>query len=141
MPATRTELERIAHSWIEQGWQQGNAGVVDTLHSSDFVDHDPGGRPADNDGFKMGIERLYAAFPDLVAEVRDLVVDTASGTVAVRWSAVGTHRAPYLGAEPHFRSVHFKGIEIIRIRDGCITERWGEWDGIDLLEQLGRVRL
>ncbi len=139
--STRPEMEQVARRWIEEGWQRGNAGVVDTLHATDFVDHDPGGRAADNDGFKLGIERLYAAFPDLVAEVRDLAVDTESGTVAVRWSAVGTHRAPYLGAEPRGRSVYFKGIEIIRIRDGRITERWGEWDGIDLLEQLGRVRL
>ncbi len=39
------------------------------------------------------------------------------------------------------RTVRFKGIEIIRIRDGLIVERWGEWDGIDLLEQLGRFCL
>lgn len=137
----RSEMERIARRWIEEGWRHGNAAIVDELHSKNFVDHDPGGRRADNYGFKIGIEDLYAAFPDLVAEVRDLVVDTASGTVALRWSAVGTHRASYLGAEPCGRSVRFKGIEIIRIRDGHITERWGEWDGIDILEQLGRVRL
>jgi predicted ester cyclase len=35
--------------------------------------------------------------------------------------------------------VRFKGIEIIRVRDDRIVERWGEWDGIDLLVQLGRV--
>ena len=26
---------------------------------------------------------------------------------------------------------------MLRIRDGRITERWGEWDGMDLLAQLG----
>jgi steroid delta-isomerase-like uncharacterized protein len=140
-PAQRFELEHIARRWIDEGWRRGNSGIVDELHAPDFVDHDPGGRPADNEGFKLGIERLYAAFPDLVAEVRDLVVDTDNGRVAVRWSAVGTHQAPYLGADPSGRSVTFKGIEIIRIRDGRITERWGEWDGIDLLIQLGRVSL
>jgi hypothetical protein len=31
----------------------------------------------------------------------------------------------------------FKGIEIVRVRDGLITERWGEWDGLDLIAQLG----
>ena len=40
------------------------------------------------------------------------------------------------GVEPSGRLIHFKGIEIIRVRDGLITERWGEWDGMDLLEQL-----
>jgi len=140
-PEDRALMERIARRWIEEGWRRGNSGVVDELHAPDFVDHDSAGRPPDNDGFKHGIERLYAAFPDLTAEVRDLVVDIESGAVAVRWSAAGTHTGPYLGADPTGRTVRFKGIEIIRIRNGLIVERWGEWDGIDLLEQLGRVNL
>lgn len=139
--SSRAELERIARRWIEEGWRPGNSTVVDELHAPDFVDRDSAGRPADNEGFKLGIERLYAAFPDLVAEVCDVVVDCATDSVAVRWSAEGTHRGPYLGADPDGKRVRFKGIEILRIRDGLIVERWGEWDGIDLFEQLGRIRL
>jgi steroid delta-isomerase-like uncharacterized protein len=138
---TTTEMERIARRWIEEGWRRGNAAIVDELHATHFVDHDSAGRAADNEGFKMGIERLYEAFPDLAAEVRELILDTDTGTVAVRWSALGTHEGPYLGAAPSGRKLSFKGIEIIRIRDGRIVERWGEWDGIGLLEQLGRVRI
>jgi len=88
--------------------------------------------------------------------VRDLVIDLESvgprtcagatadaghapcGTVAVRWTAVGTHKAPYLGLSPTGRRIVFKGIEIIRVRDGLITDRWGEWDGLDLLGQIER---
>jgi steroid delta-isomerase-like uncharacterized protein len=133
------ELTRIVRQWIEQGWQHGDPSVVDQLHAPDFVDHDPGGRSPDNQGFKEGIVALYQAFPDLRARIEDLVVDVAAGTVAVRWSATGTHTHPYLGAPPTGRRTSFKGIEIVRIRDGRITERWGEWDGIDLLVQLGRI--
>ncbi len=53
------------------------------------------------------------------------------------WTAIGTHTGPYLGAAPTGRRIVFKGIEIVRVRDGLITERWGEWDGLDLLAQLG----
>ena len=43
----------------------------------------------------------------------------------------------YLGIEPTNRSIFFQGIEIITIDfQGFITERWGEWDGISLLQQL-----
>ena len=66
-------------------------------------------------------------------------MDEAAGTVAVRWSARGTHRGPYLGAEPTGRTVTFKGVEVLRIEGGRILERWGEWDGIELLAQLGRI--
>ncbi|MBE0567838.1 MAG: ester cyclase [Krumholzibacteria bacterium] len=139
MPTDAEDLRAIVRAWIEEGWRRGDPGVVDRLHAPDFTDHDPGGRTPDNAGFKEGIARLFAAFPDLAAEAQDLVVDTAAGTVAVRWSAAGTHLGAYLGAAPTGRTVRFKGIEIVRIRGGRITERWGEWDGIDLLAQLGRL--
>jgi steroid delta-isomerase-like uncharacterized protein len=134
-------MREITYRWIEQGWQKGDVGIVDQCHSPDFIDHDSAGRSSDNEGFKQGITRLYAAFPDLTAQVSELVVDTETGTVAVRWSATGTHQRAYLGAQPSGKSINFKGIEIIRIRNDRIIERWGEWDGIDLLEQLGLVEL
>jgi len=134
-------MREIARRWIAEGWQKGDVGVVEHLHSPAFGDHDPAGRPADNEGFKQGIASLFAAFPDLDTVIQELVIDTQSGTVAVRWTATGTHRGEYLGAPASGREIRFKGIEIIRIRDGRIVERWGEWDGIDLLVQLGRITL
>jgi steroid delta-isomerase-like uncharacterized protein len=132
-------LRTLVQEWIERGWERGDPSVVDDLHAPAFVDHDPGGRSPDNNGFKEGIVSLYRAFPDLRARVEDCVVDLHAGKVAVRWSALGTMAGPYLGAPASGRSVSFKGIEIVRIRGDRIVERWGEWDGIDLLVQLGRV--
>ena len=133
-------MRRIACRWIEEGWQRGNPGVVADLHADDFVDHDAAGRAPDNAGFAQGIASLHAAFPDFDARIEDLVIDESSGKVAVRWTATGTHRGRYLESPASGRVVAFKGIEIIRIRDGRITDRWGEWDGMDLLEQLGMFR-
>ncbi len=135
------ELKAIVRRWIEVGWQSGDPSIVDELHAANFVDHDAAGRSPDNEGFKEGIISLYRAFPDLKAEVADMVVEAESGTVSVRWNAVGTHAGHYLGSKPTGKRINFKGIEIVRIQNGRITERWGEWDGIDLLVQLGRVML
>lgn len=132
-------LRAIAVRWIELGWQQARPEMVAELHAPHFVDHASAGRASDRDGFQEGIRRLYAAFPDFHAVIDDLVIDPTTGKVAVRWSATGTHRGTYLGAQPTGKSIAFRGIEIIRVEDGRITERWGEWDGIDLLEQLGRL--
>jgi steroid delta-isomerase-like uncharacterized protein len=131
------DLRRLATHWIEEGWCQGNASIVDQLHAPGFVDHDPGGRSPDRAGFKEGIERLYASFPDLEARLEDVVIDEGRGKVAVRWSATGTHAAAYLGLPPTGKRIRFKGIEIIIVEGGLVTERWGEWDGLDLLEQMG----
>lgn len=135
---SRQQLEEIAHRWIAEGWQRGRVGMVDELHSADFVDHDAAGRAPDRDGFKQGIAELYEGFPDLHAVIEDLVVDPDLGSVAIRWQATGTHEGPFMGLPPTGNRVSFKGIEIIRIHDGRIVERWGEWDGIELLQQLAR---
>jgi steroid delta-isomerase-like uncharacterized protein len=136
--AARQQLEGIARRWIEEGWQRGRVAMVDELHSPDFVDHDAAGRAPDRAGFKQGIADLYDGFPDLYTEIEDLVVDPDRSSVAVRWSATGTHRGSFMGLPPTGNRVSFKGIEIIRIRGGRIVERWGEWDGIDLLQQLAQ---
>jgi steroid delta-isomerase-like uncharacterized protein len=130
------EIRRLVIRWIEEGWQKGRDAVVDELHAPEFVDRDAAGRPPDREGFKRGIRELYAAFPDFEARIEDLVVDERRSEAAVRWSASGTHRGAYLGVPPTGRRIAFKGIEIVRFDGGWIVERWGEWDGIDLLAQL-----
>ena len=42
-----------------------------------------------------------------------------------------------MGVLPTGERVTFEGIEILLIEDGLIVERWGEWDGISVLKQLG----
>jgi steroid delta-isomerase-like uncharacterized protein len=136
MPGAETEIYTIARRWIECGWQKGQSEVVDELHAPNFVDHNPAGRASDNDGFKEGIVQLYAAFPDFYARIEDILIDAAQGKAAVRWTATGTHRGAFMGCEPTGRVIQFKCIEIIRIDNGRIAERWGEWNPVELLEQL-----
>jgi steroid delta-isomerase-like uncharacterized protein len=131
------QLKAIAERWIEEGWQKGRVSVVDELHSPDFVDHDPAGRRSDRQGFKEGIVQLYAGFPDLFAVIEDLIIDATSAKVAIRWSATGTHQGPFMSLAPTGKRVSFKGIEIIYVENEKIMQRWGEWDGIDILGQLG----
>jgi len=138
---TKESLKKIAESWIEEGWQKGNIAVVDELHAPSFVDHDAAGRPSDREGFKKGIQELYSGFPDLHCVVEDLVIDISPEKVAVRWSGFGTHQGVFLGFKPTGWKIRFKGIEILHIQNGQITERWGEWNGMDILEQLGKAAM
>jgi predicted ester cyclase len=131
------ELVRLVNRWMEDLWQDGRAEVVDELHAPEFVDRSSAGRPPDREGFKQGIRALYAAFPDFRAEVDDLLVVAARGEAVIRWSGAGTHRGRFLGAEPTGRRITFSGIEIVRFDGAWIVERWGEWDGLGLLAQLG----
>lgn len=133
----RKELRAIALRWMVELWQNGNAEAVDNLHASGFIDHSPGSRNADNEGFKSGVRSHYKAFPDFYAATEELSIDEAAGKVTILWAATGTHVGEYLGVSPSGRRIAFRGIEILRIENDKVVERWGEWDGMDLLVQLG----
>lgn len=132
-------LRTVALRWMEEIWRPGGMAHFDDLHSFDFTDHSPAGRATDREAYRAGILDLYAAFPDFTAVTEDLLLDVSAGKAAVRWRAAGTHRGPFLGFAPSGQVIHFTGIEIIRVENGKIVERWGEWDGLSLLAQLGEA--
>ncbi len=137
MPDDRAQLEAVARRWIEEIWRPGRRASFDELHAPEFRDRSSGGRGETRDDYRRMLADFYTAFPDFHTEIEDLVTDEARGTVAIRWTATGTHRGAYLGVGPTGRRVAFAGIEIVRIVGERIVERWGEWDGMGLLEQLG----
>ena len=130
-------LKSIAERWMIEGWQKGNVQMVDELHAPDFVDHAAAGRDSSREGFKAGIAGLYAAFPDFYAVTEDLIIDATTGKVVIRWTAAGTQCGTFVNIPPTGKKITFAGIEIIRIENDRIVERWGEWNGLDLIEQLG----
>lgn len=133
---TAEALRERAREWIDVLWVRGDADAVARLHTPGFVDRSSSGRTADNAGFAAAIRELFRSFPDVRTNIEDLVVDAPAQKVAVRWSARGTHRGPYLGSAATGKSVDFRGIEVLRFEGALVAERWGEWDGLDLVEQL-----
>ncbi len=130
------QLASVAVRWIEEIWRPGDLSTFDSLHAPDFLDRSPAGRPSDRESYRRSIEQLYEVFPDFYTNIDDLIVDTATGKIAIRWTATGTHRAKFMDVEPTRRMIRFQGIEIITVRDGQIVERWGEWDGLSIQAQL-----
>jgi len=133
------EIERLRAltlRWLKL-WQRGDLADFDALHAPDFIDNSPSGRAPDRDGFRQALVDLYKAFPDFDLLVEELVVQAAERKVAVRWSATGTHSATFLGVAATGRTIVFRGLELVHIERDRIVERWGDWDGRSILEQLG----
>lgn len=131
------QLKITTLQWMNEIWTKHDFSNFNALHHPNFQDLSPAGRRSDRDEYRRGIEDLFSVFPDFTAFVEDLVIDEIQGKVAIRWSASGHHKGKFLGIEPTNRSIFFQGIEIITIDpQGFITERWGEWDGISLLQQM-----
>jgi len=110
--------------------------LIDEVYAADVVDHNPQpGQGAGIDGVKMIIGLYHAVFPDLRVTNDDMLIDGNRGTL--RWSATGTHEGDQLGVPATHKSVRLTGIDILKVEHGQVVERWGEANGLEMMQQLG----
>ena len=76
-----------------------------------------------------------AAMPDWHSDLDQLVAE--DDIVVERFTATGTHRGPLMGVPGTGHTVTLPGVNIFRIQNGRIVERWGRLDDLGLLHQLG----
>ncbi|HYO39213.1 MAG TPA: ester cyclase [Nocardioidaceae bacterium] len=129
-----SSLQKLVEKYVRTWDARAEAGLVDEVIAPDVVDHQSVG-PADGvKGVKRDIATYHAAFPDLELTCEDYII--GEDRVAVRWSATGTHEGDGLGMPPTHRQVRLHGVDILRIAEGRVTERWGEFNGLDMMQQL-----
>ena len=132
--APNVSMQELVEKYVRTWDARSEAGLVDEVIAPDVVDHQPVG-PADGvKGVKRDIATFHAAFPDLALTCEDYII--GEDRVAVRWSATGTHEGDGLGMPPTHRRVRLHGVDILRFAVGRVTERWGEFNGLDMMQQL-----
>jgi steroid delta-isomerase-like uncharacterized protein len=72
--------------------------------------------------WQQGFEMMKHAFPDLQANIEDIVA--AQDKVAVRVRFRGTHSGEFLGIPATGRAIEYVSHEFYRIADGLIAEEW-----------------
>jgi predicted ester cyclase len=86
---------------------------------------------------KRLLEMFRAAFPDIEYRVDALLEDGAF--VVARTTTRGTHSAAFMGHAATGKGFVATGVDIFRVGDGRLVERWGEFDTFGMLQQLGLV--
>lgn len=115
-----------------------NAGDIQRLlnvMAPDFVMHlaefpEPLGR----DAWREGFELVRAGFPDLEAQIDDLVA--ADDKVALRLTLSGSHRGEFQGIPATGRTIRYASHEFYRVRDSLFAEEWICSDTASLFRQL-----
>ena len=51
----------------------------------------------------------------------------------------GTHKGEFFGMAPTGRKIQFETVDVMRVRDGKITEHWGVANLFSLMQQLGAL--
>jgi steroid delta-isomerase-like uncharacterized protein len=150
------EGDRVVSRWTARGTHRGEflgippTGEEVTVTGIEF-DHVVGGKIAeswvgyhpfagpvpDPVSLEQGFAALREAFPDMrIAEADNI---REGDMAAFRWLMSGTHKGEFMGIAPTGRTASLAGINIFRLRDGLITERWGRLDELGLARQLGTV--
>jgi steroid delta-isomerase-like uncharacterized protein len=132
--ATNTAVQELVEKYVRTWDARSDDSLVDEVMAPDVIDHQPVGGADGVAGVKRDIALYHAAFPDLALVCEDYVL--GEDRVAVRWSATGTHEGDGLGVPATHRRVRLHGIDILRIADGRVAERWGEFNGLDMMRQL-----
>lgn len=135
--STREEMERYAQIWHEV-WVSHDVSTLEGLFSPNAIHHN--GVGADAVGLaaiQQGLETFFAAFPDVVDTLEDVVVD--GDRVASRYTATGTNTGSWYGAEPSGRTATVTGMSILRVECGQVVEIWSEVSGLPLWQQMGML--
>jgi predicted ester cyclase len=109
--------------------------AIDAVMAPDFVGHDqPPGLPAGTVGLKQFRHRTHAAFPDQRVVVEDMIEE--GDRVAGRVSVTMTHLGEFQGIAATGRRITMEFVDIVRIAEGRIAERWVFLDRGAVLDQL-----
>ena len=87
----------------------------------------------------QAIAGIFRVFPDLTFEGRRQYV--REDLVVQEWTARGTHQGTMtrsgIEVEPTGRTVEYRGMDVIPIREGLVARKDVYSDGVTLLRQLG----
>ena len=114
-----------------------NLADVKTLVTTDFIDHNPtpGHTGKGLDDLVAQLNEMLTALPDFHMTA-DLMV-AEEDTVVTYLTMTGINTGPFGNIPASNKPVKFNGIDIVRIKDGKAVERWGVFDNLSMMNQMG----
>jgi steroid delta-isomerase-like uncharacterized protein len=136
---TLDENKAIARRFLEEVLVGGDLQVADEVLAKNVVNvdpliyHQPG---TGKEGIKEGIRLIHQAFPDINAEIRELLAE--DDRVMAQFVLSGTNTGLYRGLpQPTGKHGSMRTIFVFRVVDGQIAEISGVADRMEFLTQLG----
>lgn len=141
MPAAASDQENYTRNkellrlQIEELWGQGRLELIDELYTDDVVDHMPlPGQSAGKEALRQVVADFHRAIPGLEITVHGIICEGA--TAVDFWTLKGAHTGEAMGIKPSGAAVEFSGIDMVRIRDGKISDIWHVEELLKMLDQM-----
>lgn len=107
---------------------------MDRLFGPGYIDHNPAWSLTDLGQLKLILAEAHAALA--FTSHHDEIYPAHGGRVVIHITFSGRHVGAFAGHEPTGRPVRWTSIEVYRIEDGRIAERWVQADTAGLFAQL-----
>jgi steroid delta-isomerase-like uncharacterized protein len=135
--STRMANEEMAKQFVDEVFNKGNMAFIDEHTAADFVEHTPSpGQEQGVESFKKFVAAWREAMPDLKFTVNEVVSE--GDLVAIHVSQSGTLKsAAIFGPGTEGKHIDVSGIDLVRIKDGKMTEHWGYYEEAKMFQQLG----
>ncbi len=116
----------------------GNLTTIDEVLAPGYLEQTPfPGTTPDREGFKQGLTKFRAAFPDFRYTIEDEIV--AGDKLVHRLTARGTQKGEFQGVPATGKQAVWSEIHIGRLVNGKVVEHWGLVDQLGMMQQLGLV--
>jgi steroid delta-isomerase-like uncharacterized protein len=138
------ELQQVIDSYND-AWNHHDVEAIVAMHTDDsvFENHTTGDVNQGRDEIARAITGIFTVFPDLSFETRRKYL--RADLVVQEWTARGTHLGTMsrsgLEVAPTGRTVEYRGMDVIPIRDGLVARKDVYSDGVTLLRQLGLTEI
>jgi|SRR5436189_4705034 len=122
-------------------WNAHDVDAVVAMHTEDsvFENHVTGDVNVGREEIGNALRGIFTVFPDLHFEGRRQYI--REDLVVQEWMARGTHKGKMarggVEVEPTGKTVEYKGMDVIPMRDGLVARKDVYSDSITLLRQLG----
>lgn len=133
--------KEIVRRFYAEVMGQGNLESLRELMHEDFVDHGESlfGSPQGRALLEQGIGYMHNLFQDFSVFLDDMIAD--GDLVGVRGTMRCKNTGEWLGVKPMGNNLEWKGMAIFRIENGKIKERWFNSDSLNIVVQMGAVKL
>ncbi len=123
---------------LEEAWAGGDYETVRSLVAPDLVDH--AAHLGEWTGVDSAIQNDQAtgkSFPDRERSIEDVFGEGDKAVVRCRFQGTNDGGLPQFGIPANGAKVDFQWINIYRVADGKVVERWAQMDLAKLMMQLG----
>ena len=119
-------------------FEKGNPDAAVNYIAKDAVDHQ--GMPGQKAGLEGIIEffkLMHAAYPELKVTVDDMIAE--GDKVVATMTMKGVNKGPFMGTPASNKEITMKFIDIVKFKDGKMTEHWGYGNDMEVMAQMGMV--